>query len=194
MDLISKAVLIIVFASGIGNFSQARKNLKGSMLRAKERPKTFLQKVPLNLSALITVLIILGTFGFFEIEQLKNLIPLRLAGLALYALASWMQVYSFRCLGKCYSQEIVIFKNHRLIKSGIYGHIRHPQYLAQILCDLGAAIALVNYVVLPLALLAEAPLFIMRAKCEEKLLNAEFKSEFAKYKEETGFFYPKFIK
>jgi protein-S-isoprenylcysteine O-methyltransferase Ste14 len=55
--------------------------------------------------------------------------------------------------------------------------------------DLGAAVALLSYVVFPLAII-EIPFLIMRASLEEKMLEKYFKDDFKSYKKKSGFFIP----
>jgi protein-S-isoprenylcysteine O-methyltransferase Ste14 len=55
--------------------------------------------------------------------------------------------------------------------------------------DLGAAFALLSYIILPIALL-EIPFLILRANLEEKLLAKYFKNEFEDYKKKSGFLLP----
>jgi protein-S-isoprenylcysteine O-methyltransferase Ste14 len=93
-------------------------------------------------------------------------------------------------LGSSYSQDIIIQKNHKIITAGIYKIIRHPQYLSQILSDLGAAVALMSYIALPFIILLEIPLFIMRAMLEDKLLKKHFGEEYLSYKNKSGFMIP----
>jgi protein-S-isoprenylcysteine O-methyltransferase Ste14 len=92
-------------------------------------------------------------------------------------------------MGENYAQEILIFKDHRLIEKGPFGIVRHPQYISQILLDLGAGIATLSYILIPLALI-ELPLLILRAALEEKLLAKNFKDTFDSYKKKTGFMIP----
>jgi protein-S-isoprenylcysteine O-methyltransferase Ste14 len=102
---------------------------------------------------------------------------------------SWFQIWAYKSLGDFYSQEILLFKNHKLIADGPFRIIRHPQYLSQILLDLGGGLAVLSYIVLPLAFI-QIPFIIMRASLEEKLLWKYFKDEFMVYKKKTGFMIP----
>jgi protein-S-isoprenylcysteine O-methyltransferase Ste14 len=72
---------------------------------------------------------------------------------------------------------------------GPYKLLRHPQYLSQILVDIGGGLAVMSYVLLPIAII-EIPFLIMRAILEEKLLEKNFKERFADYKKKTGFLIP----
>ena len=192
MDVINLLVGINLFVSISANLSGAKKGLKSSVSEVLDRPKTYLQKLPLNTSAVILVLEILGVFkiGTYSPELENSFFSVRIVGLVLFIVFSWLQVWSYRTLGKNYSQEVVVTKKQQLVKNGPYMYIRHPQYISQIISDIGAGIALMGYLVLPAALLVMAPLFIMRAILEEKLLVKRFGEEFENYRAKTRFVIP----
>ncbi|MEJ5351864.1 MAG: isoprenylcysteine carboxylmethyltransferase family protein [Melioribacteraceae bacterium] len=192
MDPINFLILINLIVTTSANWSGARKGLKVSLTKVVEKPKTYLQKLPPNISALILILIILGIFdvGNLPIKSEERFQIIRISGLIVFIILSWLQVYAFKSLGNFYTQDIVILKEHKLIKSGIYKFIRHPQYLCQIFSDLGAGVALFNYLIVPIVVLVELPLFVLRARYEEKLLEKYFKDEFINYKKQSGFFIP----
>ena len=192
MDPINLLTAINLFVTMSANLSGAKKGFKTSISKVAERPKTYLQKLPPNLAALILILIILGVFkvgtltGHYEIQ----FNTFRIIGLVIFVVFSWIQIWSYKLLGSSYSQDIIIQKNHKIITVGIYKIIRHPQYLSQILSDFGAAIALMSYIALPLVLFLEIPLFIMRAMLEDKLLKKHFGEEYLSYKNKSGFMIP----
>lgn len=192
MDPINLLILINLIATISANWSGARKGLKVSLTKVVEKPKTYLQKLPPNISALILILIILGIFdvGNLPTKSEERFQIIRISGLIVFIIFSWLQVYAFKSLGNFYTQDIVILKEHKLIKSGMYKFIRHPQYLCQILSDFGAGVALFNYLIVPIVVLVELPLFVLRARYEEKLLEKYFKDEFINYKKQSGFFIP----
>ncbi len=192
MDPINLLVGLNLFVSMSANISAAKKGLKTKFTGAKEKPLTYLQKVPPNVAAVVLILLILGVFKIFTLsaEFEEQYFNLRVTGLIVFLIFSWVQVYAFKSLGEDYSQDIVIFKNHKLHTTGLYKFIRHPQYLSQILSDLGAAVALLSYVALPVILLVEIPLFILRASYEDKLLEKHFGEEFKTYKKKSGFMLP----
>jgi hypothetical protein len=51
-------------------------------------------------------------------------------------------------------------------------------------------IALFGFVIIPVVILVELPLFILRAIREEKLLESHFKDKFVTYKKNSGFIIP----
>jgi protein-S-isoprenylcysteine O-methyltransferase Ste14 len=192
MDPINLITAINLFVSISANWSGAKKGIKTSITKLVERPKSYLQKLPPNISALILVITILGIFNIGSLPQnLKEEYSyLRIIGLLMFIIFSWLQVLSFKSLKNYYAQDVVILKEHKLISNGIYGVIRHPQYISQFLSDFGAGLALMNFLILPLALLVELPLFMMRANLEEKMLANHFGEEFKLYKKRTGFIFP----
>lgn len=192
MDPINIIVAINLFVSMSANLTGAKKGLKSSLSNVKKKPETYLQKVPPNFAALILILTIAAVFNFavFTDEVKNNFFELRIAGLVLFLIFSWMQVMAFKNLGNNYSQDILIFRDHKLIKTGLHKFIRHPQYLSQLLCDLGVGIALMGYIIIPLVILVEIPLFILRAVKEENLLKENFGDEFSEYKRKSGFLIP----
>ena len=188
MDPINIIAALNLVATFGANLTGAKKGLKSTVGASKEKPKTYLQKIPLLLATLTLVGLILGVFQIGTLPYTENNMILRLAGLIIYIIFSWIQIWSYRTLGESYSQEIVILKNHKLVTSGPFKLIRHPQYLSQILMDLGAGIATLSYIIIPLAII-QIPFVIMRANLEEKLLSRHFK-EFADYKSKSGFMIP----
>ncbi len=192
MDPINLLVAINLFVSMSANFSGAKKGLKTSITKVVERPATFLQKTPPNIAALILVLTIISVFkiGTLPAESEQEYQTIRIVGLAMFAIFSWVQVWAYKTLGKNYAQDIVIMKEHNLVTKGVYRLIRHPQYISQVLSDLGAGLALMSYLVVPLVLIAEIPLFIMRAAVEEKMLRKHFGESFVSYKKHSGFMIP----
>lgn len=189
MDPINILVGLNVIATFGAHYSGAKKGFRSAVGAAKEKPKSFLQTVPVYLSTLSLVAIILGVFKIGTLEYIPAYEMIRIIGLIVFIVFSWIQVFSIKTLGENYSQEIVILKNHKLVTNGIFRIIRHPQYVSQVLMDLGAAVALLSYVVFPLAII-EIPFLIMRASLEEKMLEKYFKDDFKSYKKKSGFFIP----
>ncbi|AFN73915.1 putative isoprenylcysteine carboxyl methyltransferase [Melioribacter roseus P3M-2] len=192
MDAISILVLINLIVSTSANWGGARKGLKTSITKATELPVTYLQKIPPNVSALVFVLIILSFFGVGILNDYadEKYLYIRTIGLLLYVVFSWLQIKSYKTLGDYYTQDIAILKNHQLVTKGPYKFIRHPQYLSQILSDLGAGLALGSFLIVPIALLLELPLFVLRAGLEDKLLEKRFGEEYLNYKKSTPFMIP----
>jgi protein-S-isoprenylcysteine O-methyltransferase Ste14 len=189
MDPINIIILLNVIGTFGANVTGAKRGLKSTVSEIREKPKTFLQKFPPVLSMLSLVALVLAVFQIGTFDYTKEYDLIRYIGLAVYLVFSWIQVWSFKSLGDNYSQDIMIKKKHELITKGPFKLIRHPQYMCQILLDLGATAATLGYVVGLLALI-EIPIYIMRASVEDKLLSKYFAENFSDYKKKSGFMIP----
>jgi len=189
MDPVNIIILLNVIATFGANVAGAKRGFKSTVSEVREKPKTFLQKFPPVLSMLSLVALVLAVFQIGTIDYTEKYNLLRYIGLAVYLVFSWIQVWSFKSLGDNYSQDIMIKKKHELVTKGPFKLIRHPQYMCQILLDLGATAATLGYVVGLLALI-EIPIYIMRASVEDKLLYKYFAEKFSDYKKKSGFMIP----
>ncbi|MBE0570760.1 MAG: isoprenylcysteine carboxylmethyltransferase family protein [Ignavibacteriaceae bacterium] len=189
MDPINIIILLNIVATFGANVTGAKRGLKSTVSEIKEKPKTFLQKFPPVVSMLSLVALILAVFQIGTMDYLEEYDVIRYIGLAVYLVFSWVQVWSFKTLGDNYSQEIMIKKNHELIIKGPFKIIRHPQYLCQILLNLGATAATFSYIV-GFFTLIEIPIYLMRASLEDKLLAKYFSEKFSDYKKKSGFMIP----
>ena len=189
MDPINIIILLNIIGTFGANVTGAKRGLKSKVSEIKDKPKTFLQKFPPILSMLSLVTLILAVFQIGTLEYVDAYSIIRYIGLAVYLVFSWIQVWSFKSLGDNYSQDIMIKKNHELVTNGPFKIIRHPQYLCQIVLDLGATAATFSYLVGIFALI-EIPIYIMRASLEDKLLGKYFSEKFSDYKKKSGFMFP----
>jgi protein-S-isoprenylcysteine O-methyltransferase Ste14 len=189
MDPINIIILLNIIGTFGANVTGAKRGLKSKVSEIKDKPKTFLQKFPPILSMLSLVALILAVFQIGTLEYVDAYSIIRYIGLAVYLVFSWIQVWSFKSLGDNYSQDIMIKKNHELVTNGPFKIIRHPQYLCQIVLDLGATAATFSYLVGIFALI-EIPIYIMRASLEDKLLGKYFSEKFSDYKKKSGFMFP----
>jgi protein-S-isoprenylcysteine O-methyltransferase Ste14 len=189
MDPINIIVALNIIATFGANVATAKRGFRSVITSYKEKPKSWLQNIPVYFTVLTLVTLILGVFRLGVIEYKPEYLTLRSVGLILYIIFSWVQIWSFKSLGENYSQEVLIYKNHDLVIKGPYKFLRHPQYLSQILVDFGGGLAVMSYLLLPIAVI-EIPFLIMRALLEEKLLEKNFKERYIEYKKKTGFLIP----
>ncbi len=108
---------------------------------------------------------------------------LGLAGLGFW---SWAQV----ALGKEWSPQLQLRKEHHLVTKGPYRRIRHPLYTGMLGFGTGLALLTANWVFIALAVVVIAGLFA-RVPREEQMMIAEFGEEYKTYMQRTGRFFPK---
>jgi protein-S-isoprenylcysteine O-methyltransferase Ste14 len=109
---------------------------------------------------------------------------LRFIGLAFYIVGFITMHLVERHLGKQFSVEVVIQKNHKLVTDGLFRYIRHPRYLGIIIFATGIALIFNSWSGLFLILLIIIVL-LWRINDEEKLMQNEFGERWAAYKEGT---------
>ncbi len=189
MDPINIIVGLNIIATFGANVSGAKKGLRDKIGASKEKPNTYLQKLPVILSTITLIGLIIGVFQIGTLEYINEYNLIRYIGLASYLIFSWVQVWAFKTLGENYSQDILIKKNHQLVTGGPFRIIRHPQYVSQILIDLGGAAATLSYIVAPIAII-QIPFILLRASVEDKLMAKHFGNEFSSYKKKSGFVLP----
>ncbi len=189
MDPINIIIGFNIIATFGANLGGAKKGFKSKITTFKEKPKTYLQKLPLAISTFTLLILIVSIFKIGTFDYSASIRSVRLIGLVFYLVFSWVQIWAFKTLGDNYSQDILILRNHKVITKGPFKFIRHPQYMSQILMDIGAGVAVLSYIIIPLAII-EIPLLILRASLEEKLLEKNFKSIYEDYKKKSGFMIP----
>ena len=105
---------------------------------------------------------------------------LRWLGLVLAGLGFALIFWSGFALGRFYSADVTIQKNHRLITIGLYRHLRHPRYLGGVLFAIGFSILFRSWIgLVGGALFLGVVLF--RIKDEETLMRQEFGQEWEAY-------------
>lgn len=189
MDPINIIIGLNIIATFGANFRGAKQGIKDKVGVFKDKPKTYLQTLPLVLSTITLVVLIISVFQIGTFEYRNDNQPLRIIGLCFYIVFSWLQIWAFKVLGENYSQDIAIKKDHKLVTSGPFKIVRHPQYLSQMLMDLGGAVATLSFILAPLALI-QIPFLLMRASFEDKLLEKHFGDNFRSYKKKSGMIFP----
>jgi len=93
--------------------------------------------------------------------------------------------YSIRLLGRYYSTYVEVLPDHRVIESGPYRLIRHPNYLGQTVGAIGLGLALQSWVALLCLVIAAAGYFAYRIRNEERFLLDELGEDYADYTTRT---------
>ena len=84
----------------------------------------------------------------------------------------------------------MVKEGHRIIRSGPYAFVRHPIYTGMLTAAIGTALVVSEW----RAIIAVVLLLVThsrKATREEALLSTEFGDEYAVYKRNTGFLFPR---
>jgi protein-S-isoprenylcysteine O-methyltransferase Ste14 len=104
----------------------------------------------------------------------------RWLGVVLFIAGGALRIWPVFVLGNRFSGLVAIQPGHTLVTDGIYRTLRNPSYLGLLVNSLGWALAFRSVVGVLLTLLTLLPL-IARIHAEEKLLRAQFGSEYEAY-------------
>jgi len=118
----------------------------------------------------------------------KNLF-FTMLGMCLVLLGVIIRAIGIRTLGKYFSRDVETWDNHKVVRTGIYKHIRHPAYAGNILQVVGFPLILNSYYSLVISVITICA-FIWRIRVEEEFLIREI-PEYRKYMEETKRIIPK---
>lgn len=151
---------------------------RGGSERSRTISKLFM------LQGILTPLLILA-----ENLLLSHVLPLLIC-LIFVLIESLMLMLRFaavRALGRFYSVHVRICDDHALVRSGVYGYLRHPIYLAGIMETFAYPLACGAPLTALLISVPGIPLILKRRREEERMLLEKFGSEYQAYIDQTGF-------
>ena len=105
------------------------------------------------------------------------------------ALGVCLAIWARNILGKNWSGNVMIQKEHHLIQDGPYHFVRHPIYLGGLLAMLGSSMVVGYFFGFAYCIFCAFG-FWMKSKQEENLLAKEFPNEFPQYKEHVRMLLP----
>jgi protein-S-isoprenylcysteine O-methyltransferase Ste14 len=105
-------------------------------------------------------------------------LTLMLGGLA-------MRYWAARTLGEFYTKTLQIIQRQKIVNQAPYNVIRHPGYLGTLLMEIGAGLAVTNWVVLLALLVIGVTSPAHRIGVEEKMLEANFGEKYKVYSDHT---------
>jgi len=209
-------IILGTFMIIFSNLKLIKKNRKeNSQKEVLKYYKTWLQNVPLFASYFSSVLIGLAIFRFGSLllikenkelelsilnilimghnETLQNqffIILFGIIGSVSFIIFAIIEILSFVKLSTNFSDYIDIKEGNSLVRDGIYGKLRHPIYLCEIMLPLSASLALQNWMIFVWTIFVILPLYLLRAKKEDELLLHYYKNDFENYKKNVSGFIP----
>lgn len=104
----------------------------------------------------------------------------RWIGVVLFGAGGALRLWPVFVLGERFSGLVAIQRDHHLVTSGPYRHIRNPSYLGLLIGALGWALAFRSILGVVITALLIIPL-AARMRAEERLLLEEFGAQYARY-------------
>jgi protein-S-isoprenylcysteine O-methyltransferase Ste14 len=140
-------------------------------------------------NAIEPVGMVLGFTNIGRMQTRGNLIAaFGLACLLAGIIIRWTAVYT---LGKYFTGTVLIKEDHRLIRNGLYKHLRHPAYTGALLAHLGLGLSFSNWFSLGLSLIPFSIAALYRMHVEERALTEVFGEAYIDYSRGTKRLIPK---
>ena len=140
-------------------------------------------------NAIELVGMIIGFTGIGRIQTGSNFIAILGLALLLAGVAfRWVAIYT---LGKYFTGTVLIKGDHRLVRTGLYKHLRHPAYTGSLVAHLGLGLSFSNWLSLSLSFVPYFMAAMYRMHIEEQALVEAFGEEYITYSRNTKRLIPK---
>jgi protein-S-isoprenylcysteine O-methyltransferase Ste14 len=96
-----------------------------------------------------------------------------------------LRYWAVKTLGEFYTRTLQTVVGQQIITQDPYSMIRHPGYLGTFLMEIGAGLAIANWVVLAILVSVGVLLRFYRIQAEEEMLKTEFGKQYQVYSEKT---------
>ena len=107
------------------------------------------------------------------------------AGAFLFVTGLFLRWWAIITLGRFFTVDVTIEKDHELVERGPFRVVRHPSYTGVLLAFVGFALTLHNWAALLVILLPIFAAFIRRMNVEEDALSRALGSRYADYMKRT---------
>jgi protein-S-isoprenylcysteine O-methyltransferase len=106
-------------------------------------------------------------------------------GVALLVAGVAVRWSAIRALGKFFTGVVLIREDHRLLRAGLYRHVRHPSYTGSLVAHLGLGLSFANWFSLAFSTVPFVLAASYRIRVEERALREAFGAEYDAYARET---------
>jgi protein-S-isoprenylcysteine O-methyltransferase Ste14 len=174
-------VVVGLFSLAVG--IQAFGSVEGIRGGKGEEGKLVFRQRIVRILLVLSLYIALFIIPFFDrrgIVVFNDGILARWLGVVLSAAGFTLVFWSGIALGRQYSADVTIQKEHRLITSGIYRLIRHPRYLGVIFLSIGISLIFRSWIGL-VACVFFITALIYRISDEEATMRKQFGIEWDEY-------------
>jgi protein-S-isoprenylcysteine O-methyltransferase Ste14 len=88
-------------------------------------------------------------------------------------------------LGRSFSSNVAILDSQKIMRTGVFGLVRHPSYLGLLLVFLAVGLHSRSWAAFALAVVPTTAVLLYRIRVEEAALRAAFGEEYLAYSRET---------
>ena len=123
--------------------------------------------------------------GYLSVFALPHGQMFALVGVVLFLTGLFLRWWAIITLGRFFTVDVTIEKDHELVERGPFRVVRHPSYTGVLLAFVGFALSLRNWAALLIVLVPIFAAFIRRMNVEEDALSRALGSRYADYMRRT---------
>ena len=109
-----------------------------------------------------------------------------IAGLIAFVIGLIIRWIAILHLGRFFTVDVAIAKDHQLITTGPYRYVRHPSYTGTLLFFLGFSVCLLNVASILVIMIPVTAAFLWRIHVEEQALRQAFGRTYESYAAQTA--------
>ena len=123
-----------------------------------------------------------GFVGLFDFPPF-DWIPV--VAVAVFVVGLAVRWWAIVTLGRFFTVDVVVEKDHELVERGPFRWVRHPSYTGVLLAFVGWAITLENWVAMAVVVVPIFVAFVRRMNVEEAALRGALGAKYAEYMRRT---------
>jgi protein-S-isoprenylcysteine O-methyltransferase len=173
--------LILGGIYGLSEVCLALTRRSGKQAASRDRHSLMLLWVVIFISVWLSI----HCVSFFPQLAIPHRRGVYLLGAALFLCGIILRWYSIWYLGRYFTVDVAIAKEHRVIDSGPYRFIRHPSYTGALVAFLGFGFCLGNWMSILCVLVLIVAAFMWRIQVEERALSDALGEDYRAYMRRT---------
>ncbi len=113
--------------------------------------------------------------------HLPTNVPWRTVSATVFALGAALRWWAIIHLGRFFTVDIALARDHRVVDTGPYRAVRHPSYTGLLMMYVGLALSLNSVVALPVILIPVTVSLLYRMRTEETALLGALGEDYSAY-------------
>ncbi|MBE7172902.1 MAG: isoprenylcysteine carboxylmethyltransferase family protein [Williamsia sp.] len=156
--------------------------LRSKSTDAQNEDKNSITLIWVTIIAVVSIAIYISMNYYLPISSYRLL---QYIGTAMIFVGIIVRLFAVFSLGRFFTVDVTIRKDHRIKRDGLYKYLRHPSYAASLFSFIGMGLTFNNWLSLLLVTIPVLIVFIHRIKIEESMLIRHFGTEYIEYKKAT---------
>ncbi|MBN2009855.1 isoprenylcysteine carboxylmethyltransferase family protein [candidate division KSB1 bacterium] len=176
--------IIFLTISALWFFSEIMLNvLRRSKNADENRDKGSLRLLNIVIYTCVALAVTVNIMGIGRIATTNATIPwIGVAVIICGLILRWTAILTLR---RYFTTNVVIQRDHQIIRTGLYRYIRHPSYSGALLSFWGLGLAFCNWISIIVLIVPITFAFLKRIQLEEQALLTAFGEQYSSYRKTT---------